>query len=142
MSLETKIEALTAAVVALTAAVANRGVPQAAPTVAAPVEAPAPIVPQSAPVAAAPMAMPPPPSFTPPMPPPVVAAPVAAPVQGPLFTDVKGLIQYTMETYRTLGPAKGGQIQNVLKSLGVDNINSVKPEQFAAFYAGVEALKA
>ena len=40
-----------------------------------------------------------------------------------------------------LGAAKGSQIQNVLVSLGYQNINDVKPEHYGALFAGVEALK-
>lgn len=131
MSLEAKIEALTAAVTALTAVLAGR----AAPTVAA---APAPVAVAPAPVAAPvpvvpPVAvMPAPPTFTAPPP----AAPTAAP-----FSDAKGLMDYVMSAYKALGPQKGAQIQQVLTGLGVSTINEVKPEQYAALFAGVEALK-
>ena len=131
MSLEAKIDALTAAVTALTAVLAGR----AAPTVAA---APAPVAvapaPVAAPVPVAPpvVAMPAPPTFTAPSP----AAPAAAP-----FSDAKGLMDYVMSAYKALGPQKGASIQQVLTGLGVSTINEVKPEQYAALFAGVEALK-
>ena len=131
MSIEAKIEALTAAVTALTAALTTR----AAPTVAA---APAPVAvapaPVAAPVPVAPpvVAMPAPPTFTAPPP----AAPTAAP-----FSDAKGLMDYVMSAYKALGPQKGASIQQVLTGLGVSTINEVKPEQYAALFAGVEALK-
>ncbi len=131
MSIEAKIEALTAAVTALTAVLAGR----AAPTVAA---APAPVAvapaPVAAPVPVAPpvVAMPAPPTFTAPPP----AAPAGAP-----FSDAKGLMDYVMSAYKALGPQKGAQIQQVLTGLGVSTINEVKPEQYAALFAGVEALK-
>lgn len=48
---------------------------------------------------------------------------------------------YVMASYQTLGPAKGAQIQTVLSGLGVQNINDVKPEQYAALYDGIEQLK-
>jgi hypothetical protein len=146
MSLEAKIEALTAAVVALTAQLQAGNV--AAPAPVAPAPAPvvqarprgiasagpdnisAPVV--EAPVAAAP-AMPAPPTF---------AAPVAAPVAGGApFSDGKGLIDYVMGAYKALGPQKGAQIQGVLTSMGYQNINDVKPEHYAALHTGVEALK-
>lgn len=131
MSLEAKIEALTAAVVALTAKLESGAAPAAVPSPApAPVAAP---VPSPAPVAVAP-AMPAPPTFAPVAPAPVV--PAAAP-----FTDQKGLIDYVMSSYKALGPQKGAQIQQVLVSLGCSNINDVKPEQYAALFAGVESLK-
>jgi hypothetical protein len=131
MSLELKIEALTAAVVALTAKLESSNV--AAPAPVAP--APAPVVqaaPVAAPVVEAP-AMPEPPTF---------AAPVAAPAPtGAPFTDGKGLIDYVMGAYKALGPQKGAQIQGVLTGMGYQNINDVKPEHYGALFAGVEALK-
>lgn len=131
MSLEAKIEALTAAVVALTAKL-EAGAAPAAPVVIA---APAPSAPQTftAPAPVAPVvAMPAPPSFVAPAP----AAPAGAP-----FSDPKGLIDYVMTSYKTLGPQKGAQIQTVLTSMGYGNINDVKPEHYGALFAGVEALK-
>ena len=123
MSLEAKIEALTQAVVALTAKLESANV-----------AAPAPVAQAPAPVAAAP-AMPAPPAF-------VAPAPAAAPVaSGAPFTDGKGLIDYVMNAYKALGPQKGAQIQNVLVNLGYQNINDVKPEHYGALFAGVEALK-
>lgn len=135
MSLESKIEALTAAVVALTAKL-EAGAAPAAPVVIA---APAPSAPQTftapapAPAAPAPV-MPAPPSF-------VAPAPVAAAPAGAPFSDPKGLIDYVMTSYKTLGPQKGAQIQTVLTSMGYGNINDVKPEHYGQLYAGVEALK-
>ena len=131
MSLEAKIEALTAAVVALTAKL-EAGAAPAAPVVIA---APAPSAPQTftAPAPVAPVvAMPAPPSFVAPAP----AAPAGAP-----FSDPKGLIDYVMNSYKALGPQKGAQIQTVLTGMGYGNINDVKPEHYGALFAGVEALK-
>ena len=138
MSLEAKIEALTQAVVALTAKLESANVAAPAPVAQAPapVAAPAPLVQPAAaaPVAAAP-AMPAPPAF-------VAPAPAAAPVaSGAPFTDGKGLIDYVMGAYKALGPQKGAQIQNVLVGLGYQNINDVKPEHYGALFAGVEQLK-
>jgi hypothetical protein len=79
--------------------------------------------------------MPPPPVFVAP-PPPAPVAPAAAP-----FSDQKGLIDFVMGAYKALGPQKGAQIQNVLIGMGCMNINDVKPEQYGALYAAVEALK-
>jgi hypothetical protein len=138
MSLEQKIEALTAAVVALTAKLESSNV--AAPAPVAPTPAPvvqaAPVtmsvVDTSAPVAAAPV-MPAPPAFV---------APVAAPAPtGAPFSDGKGLIDYVMGAYKALGPQKGAQIQGVLTGMGYQNINDVKPEHYGTLFAGVEALK-
>jgi hypothetical protein len=134
MSLENKIEALTAAVLALTAKLESSNVAPAAPVAPAPAPvvqvAPAPVV--AAPVAPA---MPAPPAF-------VAPAPAPAPVAGGApFSDGKGLIDYVMSAYKALGAAKGSQIQNVLVSLGYQNINDVKPEHYGQLFAGVEALK-
>lgn len=135
MSLEAKIEALTAAVIALTAKLESSNV--AAPAPVAPT--PAPVV-QAAPVAApvtvsvtAAPAMPAPPSFVMPAP-----APAAS---GAPFSDGKGLIDYVMGAYKALGPQKGALIQGVLTGLGYQNINDVKPEHYAALHTGVEGLK-
>jgi hypothetical protein len=127
MSLESKIEALTAAVIALTAKMESGTVtPAPAPVAAAPV-----------PVVAAPVpAMPAPPAFVAP-----VAVAPAHVVAGAPFTDGKGLIDYVMASYKALGPQKGANIQGVLTGMGYQNINDVKPEHYAALYAGVEALK-
>jgi len=122
MTIEAKIEALTAAIVALTAALGNR-----TPTVAA-----APVAVMPAPAAAPVAAMPAPPTF--------VAPPPAAPAGAP-FSDAKGLMDYVMSSYKALGPQKGAQIQQVLGSIGASTINEVRPEQYGALFAGVEALK-
>ena len=116
-----------------------------------PAQAPAPVVapaPLAQPAAAAPVsviptnpvssqpaapAMPAPPTFEAPAP-----APVASAVP---FHDGKSLIDYVMGVYKVLGPQKGAGIQNVLTSLGYQNINDVKPEHYGALHAGVEALK-
>lgn len=127
MSLESKIEALTAAVQALTAKLESGNIAPAAPVAPAPV----PVVKAApAPVAAAP-AMPAPPVFV---------APVAAPAPS-MFTDPKGLIDYVMGAYKALGPQKGASIQGVLVGLGYQNINDVKPEHYGDLFNGIEALK-
>ena len=143
MSLESKIEALTAAVIALTAKLESTNVAPAAPvvnptpvatvSVTTPAPAPAPVpVAAPAPAVAAP-AMPAPPTF---QPAPAAPAPTGAP-----FSDPKGLIDYVMSAYKALGPQKGAQIQQVLTGLGYGNINDVKPEHYGALHAGVEALR-
>lgn len=121
MSLESKIDALTAAVIALTAKIESNTVPASVPVVQAPVAAPAPV------------ATPAPPAFASA---PVVAAPAVCPI-----TDGKSLIDYVMGAYRAMGPQKGAQIQSVLVGLGYQNINDVKPEHYAQLFAQVEALK-
>ena len=140
MSLENKIEALTAAVLALTAKLESSNVAPAAPVA----PAPAPVV-QAAPVIVPVVDTPALPAGVPIMPAPpafVAPAPAPAPVAGGApFSDGKGLIDYVMSAYKALGAAKGSQIQNVLVSLGYQNINDVKPEHYGQLFAGVEALK-
>jgi len=132
MSLESKIEALTAAVQALTAKLESGNIPPAAPIAPAPV----PVV-KAAPVVAAP-AMPAPPVFVNPAP----YVPMDAPAPAPsMFTDPKGLIDYVMSAYKALGPQKGASIQGVLVGLGYQNINDVKPEHYGDLFNGIEALK-
>jgi len=136
MSLEQKIDALTAAVVALTAKLESSNVAAPAPVAPAPAPvvqaAPVTVTVVDTPVAAAPV-MPAPPAF---------AAPVAAPAAtGAPFTDGKGLIDYVMGAYKALGPQKGALIQGVLTGLGYQNINDVKPEHYGQLFAGVEGLK-
>ena len=132
MSIELKIEALTAAITALTATIAAYGtgpLPSVAvrpSPVAPPAPAPAPVV-ETPPAVVAPV---------------FVAAPVAAPVAPSApFSDGKGLIDYVMAVYRTVGPAKGQQIQGILTGMGYANINDVKPEHYGEFHAKVEALR-
>ena len=143
MSLEAKIDALTAAVVNLTTMLQSTTVSvHSTQAPAAPVAAPAP-------APAAPVAPPAPPAFAAPaapaMPaPPTFAAPVAPPAATAApFSDAKGLTDYVMAKYQHLeakAPGSGAQIQNVLTSLGYQNINDVQPAHYAAFHQGVEAL--
>ena len=105
-----------------------------APVVAAPapIPTPTPVAPVITPVASIPV------------PPPVVIAPVVAPPapSGVVpFVDQKGMIKYVMDTYKALGASRGADIQAVLTGIGTSNINEVKPEHYAALYAGIEALK-
>ena len=140
MSLEAKIEALTASVNQLIAVMSatqqsapSQPVTQPQAVNPAPVAAPpaAPVAP--APVAAAP-AMPALPTFAPA---PAPAAPVvAAPFQNP-----QQVMEYTMGAYKAMGPEKGNKIQGILQSMGVQNLNDLKPEQYGPFYQAVEALK-
>lgn len=133
MSLESKIEALTTAVQALTAKLESGNIAPAAPVAPAPVPV----------VKAAPVVAPAPVVAAPAMPaPPVFVAPVAAPAPAPsMFTDPKGLIDYVMGAYKALGPQKGASIQGVLVGLGYQNINDVKPEHYGDLFNGIEALK-
>ena len=132
MSIEQNLAALTAAIVELTAALrANQTGTATVPQTPAPAPAPQPQMFQ-APAAQ----MPAPPSFTAP-----AHAPVAQQAPAVPFSDGQGLIAYVMDAYKSMGPTKGAGIQGVLTSIGVANINDVKPEQYATLYAGVEALK-
>ena len=138
MSLESKIEALTAAVIALTAKLESNNVAPAAPVV---ITSAAPAAPQTVTVQPAPAPVAPPaPVVAMPAPPTFMAAPAPAPVGAP-FSDPKGLITYVMSAYTALGPQKGAMIQGVLTGLGYQNINDVKPEHYGQLFAGVEALK-
>lgn len=139
MSIEKTISDLTAAVTALTAAInAKSGAVVGAGTATVP-QAPAPVAPVAqVPVFQAPAAqMPAPPSFTAPATQPSVVQQASAVP----FSDGQGLIAYVMDAYKSMGPTKGAGIQGVLTSIGVANINDVKPEQYGTLYAGVEALK-
>ena len=145
MSLENKIEALTAAVTALTAQLQAGNVAPAAPVA----PTPAPVV-QAAPVVTAPLAqaapvaapaMPAPPAFVAPAMNPLPTATATSTTSNAPFSDPKGLIDFVMASYKALGPQKGAMIQGVLTGLGYQNINDVKPEHYGALFAGVEALK-
>ena len=135
--LETKIEALTQAVIALTEVILKIEAKETAePTPAPVVTTPAPVVTTPAPVVevapAAPV-MPAAPTFEP-----VVEAPAG--VKAP-FTDGKGLIEYVMSAYKEMGAEKGAKIQGVLTELGLQNVNELRPTEYDAFYTKVEELK-
>ena len=134
MSIEQNLAALTAAIVELTAALRANQTGTATVTQGLnPAQMGAAIGQQTAHQFQAPAAqMPAPPSF---------AAPVVQQASAVPFSDGQGLIAYVMDAYKSMGPTKGAGIQGVLTSIGVANINDVKPEQYATLYAGVEALK-
>lgn len=146
MSLEAKIEALTASVNQLIAVMssAQQSAP-AAPVVQAPLAAPTPVAPAVVPMAVAQPApavaspsnpMPALPTFAP------APAPVAAPVvTGAPFTNAQGVMEYTMGAYKAMGPEKGNKIQGILQGMGVQNLNDLKPEQYGQFHQAVEQLK-
>ncbi len=75
------------------------------------------------------------------VPPVTVTIPSTPPSDGAVFADHKQMLKYVMDSYQGMKPEVGAQIQTVLNSIGVHNINDVKPEQYAALHAGVEALK-
>ena len=133
-ALETIAQALSAGATSVTKPAKVVNAPNAAPTPIAPVPVQTVAAPVT-PVAASPSSPAPVmPMFAAPAP--VMQSPVGVP-----FADAKALMAYVMDAYKTMGPIKGAQIQNVLSGLGVQNINDVKVEQYAAFHAGVEALK-
>lgn len=142
MPLEAKIEALTASVNQLIAVMSavQQSAPAApvvqAPLVSAPT-APVSVTPTN-PVQSQPMApaMPALPTFAP------APAPVAAPVVAAApFQNPQQVMEYTMGAYKVMGPEKGNKIQGILQSMGVQNLNDLKPEQYGPFYQAVEALK-
>lgn len=142
MSLETEIKALTAAVTLLRETIAG----QFPLIVKTDQPVPSPIAPA---IAAAP-AMPPvpfpgagaAPTFTAPAPvvPPMPAiAPDSAVAPGRPFNDVAGATAWVISRYNALG-ARGSEIQKVLATLGITNIQETKPEQFDALFTQVSAL--
>lgn len=149
MSLEQKIDDLVKVIERLVTVMESRPAPVAAPApvvtvtpepVAAP--APAPVVTVTPePVVAQPKIVAETLVGTPSMPPLPTFTPAPAPVSTVPFNDPKGLIDYVMGAYKSMGPAKGAGIQGVLTKLGFANINDVTPAHYQALYDGVEALK-
>lgn len=141
MSLETKIEALTKTVEQLIQVISAQGVSANVAHTPAVAPAASPVVAQPAPTPAAPVAaaMPAAPFLQ------QVSPQPAAPVQqvgAASFSDPKGLIAYVMQEYQAMGAQKGAGIQNILVSLGYQNINDVQPAHYGALYQAIEALKA
>ena len=66
----------------------------------------------------------------------------AAPVATCPITNGKELMDFVMSAFKAMGPEKGARIQEVLQSIGCAAINEVRPDQYAALHAGIEALKA
>lgn len=105
--------------------------------VATPAAAPAPVV---APAPAVVVATPAPTPVPVPVPVPAAAPAPSAPASIAPFNDSKGVMAYCMEKYRTIGPVKGGMIQQVLLELGHKNLTDLLPAQYGDFYLKVEAL--
>ena len=128
MSLESKIDKLTATIEQLIAAMESSSVAKPKATKK---------------VAEAPKAEPTPEPVAEPTPEPVVeAASEPAPVQSDApFSDAQGLTTYVMARYKALGAEKGAQIQTVLSQLGYNNINDVKAEHYGDLYKGCEAIQ-
>ena len=147
MSIEQQLSDLTAAIKALTVTLSERQ--QAAPVaVVAPKKAAEPLGPVTplpdlpkftpAPVAVAAPAPVPPPAPAMPAPPTFEStAPAAAAAP---FSDVRGLTEYTTKKYQALGAERGQKILAVMQSLGATALTDIKPEQYLAFFNGVEAL--
>lgn len=134
------------------AKVVEKATPVPVPVQAAPVEpaptititaAPTPVVTAPAPVAPQMPAAPfPAVAVTPavPVPAPIPAGPVAQATVDIPFKDQKGLSMWAMDKYRQLGRERGAKMQDVMKELGIGNINEVDPSKYAAFFTAVEAL--
>lgn len=139
MSLELAIQNLTAEIIQLRQIMQGTHV-QVPQTAAAPQPA---TVPTPVPTPEPEPAPAPQPAAVPEVPTPAFAsAPQPAPAAGPLpFADGKGVMAYCMEKYRTLGPVKGGMIQQVLTELGHTNLTGLRPDQYAVFFEKVEAIK-
>lgn len=146
--LEQKIEALTAAVIALTAQMAGQtGIAVTGQTpVVTPPSFPAPTNAAAAP-GALPNGMPGGPFGAQPTAPAVTPpsfAPSAAP--GAPFADLKGCTDYAMAAYAALeakGPGRGEIVTQLIKHLcGSNSINDLKSELYPAFYAELEKQKA
>jgi len=134
MSLEAKIDNLSAVIEKLISVLESNAV---TPTVK---ETPAPVVkeePKPAVVAApaAPQAAPAPAPTQ--MPAPPVFEPVAAPVTPPEVAEVMAE-QVKKAPFDT---AKGQGIQKVLVLAGYQNINDVKPEHYYEVWTGIEKLR-
>jgi hypothetical protein len=126
MSIESNLESIAKSL----AVIAERYSPQMQlPLTVTPAAAPTP-VPVPTP-AAAPIPVPAPAAV--PVPTPVLASPAP-------FADAAGLMEYIKTKYRTLGPIKGGLIQNVLTEIGCRNINEVTPGNYGIFFQKVEAI--
>lgn len=143
MSLETRIEALTAAVIALTSTLQAAGSAppvhqQAAPTGPG---TPPPFNPAAQQATGAPAGMPgaPFPGGAPATPPPA-PAPAGLP-----FNDVASLVKYATDTYHALEAKQAGRgawIQQVMTQMGFNSANEIPASHYQAFYQQVENLKA
>ncbi len=133
--LEVKIEELTKAVIALTKKIDHylNELPVLEPVKAESTPVPVEIDPKIKVEAPAAPVMPDAPTFEP-------ACPTHDVAKAP-FTDGKGLIDYVMTAYKEMGAEKGAQIQNVLVEMGLQNVNELRPTEYDAFFAKVEALK-
>lgn len=154
MSLESQIQTLTEAIDNLAfilkqQSVIQNAAPVAAPTpkvtiVPEPEPRPIPVepfpTPAPAPVVIEPVAAPAPAAVQMPALPTFMAAP-AAPVKSAPFSDSKGLMDYVMATYTSLGAEKGSKIQDIMVSMGFEHINDITAASYGLFFEKVEALK-
>lgn len=130
MSLELKIEHLIDAINNLAFIMQQQATIKPVAPVTAP--APAPSFPEVIPTANPVVAMPPLPTFI---------TPAHAPVKPAPFNDIKGLTDYVMASWTTLGPEKGAKIQDIMVGLGYQHINDIKAEHYGTLFEKVEALK-
>lgn len=144
MSLESQIQTLTDAINNLAFIMQQQAVLAPATPVVVPVAAPVvKIIPEPEPrpipiveafppttlsASPSPVVMPPLPMFT-------------APAKTAPFKDAKGLMDYVMASYTSLGAEKGAQIQDIMVGLGYQHINDIKAEHYGALFEKVEALK-
>lgn len=140
MSLEVKIEALTASVNQLIAVMsATQQSAPVAPVVQAPLAVTTP--PATAPAQMA-VAQPAPAVVSPSNQMPALPTFAPAPAPAAPFQNPQQVMEYTMAAYKAMGPEKGNKIQGILQSMGVANLNDLRPEQCGQFYQSVEALRA
>ena len=132
MTIEQNLESI-----ATSLAIIANAMQQSTPVIveaAAPVKTPKP---KAAPAAAPTPAPAPAPE---PTPTPVAEAPAPAPAASVMFPDFESLMKYTMETVGKKPEASmhiGDILQNTFK---VARLGDLKPDQFDAFYAALEAL--
>lgn len=65
-----------------------------------------------------------------------------APSSDAPFNTPEQMQKYVTDSYGAMGPEKGNKMIGILKEMGVDQIKSLRPDQYGAFYEKVEALKA
>jgi uncharacterized membrane protein len=122
--------------------VATQVTPVAAPVaeVKKPIEVEIPVLvpPKAEVVAPIPVAVAPAPTINlvpmPAAPAPVTASPSDCPIK-----DGKGLMEFLMGAYKS-NPTLGAKIQDVLKSIGCEAVNEVRPDQYQVIHEKVTAL--
>lgn len=56
------------------------------------------------------------------------------------FSDAAGLLAYANKKFTQLGPDSGPKFKTILTQMGSSDVSSLKSDQYALFYAKVEAL--